>query len=228
VASPSLQGIEAAQTAPFDAICSCIEEAVGVMAPDPIQHVYKMIQIQAKLRKQFESNTDSALRELVRQADVLMGHKIEHHWDLLSLQDPKTASENGTTPLSGEMPKGTSIRDFAIKSLLGRGGFGTVWLAERKRTRALVAIKVLSKKQTTVRMMDRAVHLEKDILAQSDSPYVIKLFFSFSTANHLYMAMEYAPGGDVFALLEVYLFPSLSIAVSLYIYTYLGLTSNFV
>ena len=42
-------------------------------------------------------------------------------------------------------------------------------------------------------MMNRAVHLEKNILAHADSPYVIKLFFSFSTANHLYMAREPAP-----------------------------------
>ena len=39
-------------------------------------------------------------------------------------------------------------------------------------------------------MMNRAVHLEKNILAHADSPYVIKLFFSFSTANHLYMAIS--------------------------------------
>ena len=55
------------------------------------------------------------------------------------------------------MPIGTSIRDFTLQKLVGRGGFGNVWLAERKRTRDLVAIKVLSRKETTVRRMSRAV-----------------------------------------------------------------------
>ncbi|EOD13138.1 hypothetical protein EMIHUDRAFT_212876 [Emiliania huxleyi CCMP1516] len=158
--------IELVYSTPFALICKHIDEAAGVMAPDPIQLVYRLI------------------------ADSLVSQKIE---------DPADAkSGTNTTLLSDSMPKGTSIRDFTLKKLVGRDGFGNVWLAERKRTRDLVAIKVLSRKETTVWMMNRA----KNILAHADSPYVIKLFFSFSTANHLYMAMEYAPCSDCFSLLS--------------------------
>jgi hypothetical protein len=204
----ALQAVGNHHVEPLGALCEILEEALGKMALDPIQHVYQLITVQAKLSAAFHGQQNPALRELWTQADGLLVHKIERHWDLLSLQDPQTAHENETTLLSTAMPKGTSIRDFCLRNLLGRGGFGTVWLAERRRTQQLVAIKVLVKKTTTVKMIDRAVQLEREILAQSDSPYVVKLYFSFSTDKHLYMAMEYAPGGDCFKLLEVRLAPA--------------------
>lgn len=49
-----------------------------------------------------------------------------------------------------------------------------------------------------------SVRLEKNILASADCPYVVKLFFSFATARHLYMVMEYLPGGDCLALVQSY------------------------
>lgn len=50
----------------------------------------------------------------------------------------------GTTARKG---KHWTVSDFEIGCPLGRGKFGSVYLAREKRTRYIVAIKVLQKKQ---------------------------------------------------------------------------------
>ena len=43
---------------------------------------------------------------------------------------------------------------------------------------------------------------ERNILAFTDNPFVVKLYYSFQSANNLYMVMEFLPGGDCFSLLR--------------------------
>ena len=45
---------------------------------------------------------------------------------------------------------------------------------------------------------------ERDILAESDSPWVVKLYTTFQDANFLYMLMEFLPGGDLMTMLIKY------------------------
>lgn len=45
------------------------------------------------------------------------------------------------------------------------------------------------------------VKAERDILAEADSPWIVKLFFSFQDDRCLYFVMEYVPGGDMMQLL---------------------------
>ena len=48
------------------------------------------------------------------------------------------------------------------------------------------------------------VRAERDILAESDSPWVVKLFTTFQDQNFLYMLMEFLPGGDLMTMLIKY------------------------
>jgi serine/threonine protein kinase len=116
-----------------------------------------------------------------------------------------------------------SIREFQLVEPLGSGGYGTIWMAKRRRTEDLVAIKVLSRQDTKAKKMLASVHLERNILADADSPYVVKLFFSFATLTNLYMVMEYLPGGDCYGLLQQYGFLEESMARWFCAETVLGL-----
>ena len=117
-------------------------------------------------------------------------------WGLLSLQDPHTA--RSVTQSS----KAMRVTDFELVEAIGAGGYGNVWLARRRRTEELVAIKVHSKSEAKARNFRQAVDLEKNILLASDNPYVVRFFFSFASRHHLYIVMEYMPGGDCGALLQ--------------------------
>ncbi len=46
------------------------------------------------------------------------------------------------------------------------------------------------------------VRTERQIMSQTDNSYVVKLFYSFQSKAHLYLLMEYCPGGDCFSLLR--------------------------
>ena len=41
-------------------------------------------------------------------------------------------------------------------------------------------------------------------MAESDSPWVVQLFYSFQDATHLYLIMEFLPGGDLMTMLIKY------------------------
>jgi serine/threonine protein kinase len=45
------------------------------------------------------------------------------------------------------------------------------------------------------------VKAERDILAEADNEWVVKLYYSFQDHSNLYFVMDYVPGGDLMGLL---------------------------
>jgi serine/threonine protein kinase len=48
------------------------------------------------------------------------------------------------------------------------------------------------------------VRAERDVLAESDSAWVVQLFYSFQDSQTLYLIMEFLPGGDLMTMLIKY------------------------
>jgi len=48
------------------------------------------------------------------------------------------------------------------------------------------------------------VRAERDVLAESNSPWVVQLYYSFQDTQHLYLLMEFLPGGDLMTMLIKY------------------------
>ncbi|KAI6381011.1 Cobalt uptake protein cot1 [Pyricularia grisea] len=74
--------------------------------------------------------------------------------------------------------------DYDTIKLIGRGAFG--------------------ESQTIAQLQAARVRAERDILAESDSPWVVKLYTTFQDSNFLYMLMEFLPGGDLMTMLIKY------------------------
>ena len=93
------------------------------------------------------------------------------------------------------------ITMFDTITTLGVGAFGTVSLVRKKDTSALYAMKTLRKVDVVKKNQVAHVKAERDILAEADNEWVVKLFFSFKDQENLYFVMEYIPGGDMMSLL---------------------------
>lgn len=92
--------------------------------------------------------------------------------------------------------------DFQILTQVGQGGYGQVYLAQKKDTREVCALKVMRKK--LLFKLDEVRHIltERDILTAAKSEWLVKLLYSFQDEEQIYLAMEYVPGGDFRTLLN--------------------------
>ena len=106
-------------------------------------------------------------------------------------------------PLHSE-PVGDSIQLdwFDITEELGKGSFGCVYLARKKKTREVYALKALDKRALARDHQLKYALGECRILRQLDSPFIVRLYDSFQTPNRLYMLLEYCSGKDLGVLLE--------------------------
>ncbi|CAF3587436.1 unnamed protein product [Rotaria sordida] len=100
--------------------------------------------------------------------------------------------------------KRVNFDDFETIKIIGRGAFGTVDLVRRKATGQVYAMKTLSKFEMLKRSDSAFFWEERNIMAFSNSDWIVKLHYAFQDARNLYMIMDYMPGGDLITLLTRY------------------------
>lgn len=79
--------------------------------------------------------------------------------------------------------------DFQILTQVGQGGYGQVFLAQKKDTREVCALKVMSKKLLFKLDEIRHVLTERDILTNAKSEWLVRLLYSFQDEKSIYLAM---------------------------------------
>ncbi|XP_023945952.1 serine/threonine-protein kinase N [Bicyclus anynana] len=97
---------------------------------------------------------------------------------------------------SGDM----SMTSFRLLSVLGRGHFGKVILAQYRPTNEYFAIKALKKGDIIARDEVDSLLSEKRIFEVANAirhPFLVNLFACFQTDQHVCFVMEYAAGGDL-------------------------------
>jgi protein-serine/threonine kinase len=75
---------------------------------------------------------------------------------------------------------------------------------QKKDTGKIYAMKSLRKDEMLKKDQLAHVRAERDVLAESDSPWVVQLFYSFQDPANLYLIMEFLPGGDLMTMLIKY------------------------
>ncbi|KAL9314651.1 hypothetical protein ACSQ67_020103 [Phaseolus vulgaris] len=76
-----------------------------------------------------------------------------------------------------------------------------VTLCQEKTSGNIYAMKKLKKSEMLTRGQVEHVRAERNVLAEVASDCIVKLFYSFQDEEHLYLIMEYLPGGDIMTLL---------------------------
>ncbi|POS86783.1 Pkinase-domain-containing protein [Erysiphe pulchra] len=93
-------------------------------------------------------------------------------------------------------------KSFDTIKLIGKGDVGKVYLVREKKSSRLYAMKVLSKKEMIKRNKIKRALAEQEILATSNHPFIVTLYHSFQSEDHLYLCMEYCSGGEFFRALQ--------------------------
>ncbi len=135
------------------------------------------------------------------------------------------------TQASKESRKKVSPADFESLAVIGRGAFGEVRLVRRKQQQQqqnqqqqqqqnqppgpmghyqqnsndnrIYALKSMKKEMMVMKNQVGHVKAERDVLATADdnNRWLTVLHYSFTDESHLYMVMEFMPGGDLMSLL---------------------------
>lgn len=102
----------------------------------------------------------------------------------------------------GRASKAPRLDDFLPLGLLGRGGFGSVWLAVHQQQDWVCALKVIDKAAAPALAtvtLERHAHVSSQAM---DGSSIVPLHAVWQDAHHVYMALQFMAGGDVWSLLH--------------------------
>lgn len=104
--------------------------------------------------------------------------------------------------MAEKLPGPLSLEHFTLGKTLGTGSFGRVRVATHKASGTVWAVKALKKSEVV--KMQQVEHMisEKTLLMQVSHPFIVNLVGSFQDDLHLYLVLEYVPGGEFFTHLR--------------------------
>ena len=109
----------------------------------------------------------------------------------------------GTTDSArGKSAPRWTIDDFEIGKALGRGKFGHVYLAREKKSKFIVALKILYKKQLLKSGVEHQLRREIEIQSHLDHPNILKMYGFFWDVKKIYLILEFAIDGELYKDLQ--------------------------
>lgn len=97
--------------------------------------------------------------------------------------------------------KKVTIEDFQTIKIIGRGAFGEVRVVRKRDDKAVYALKTMRKQDMIDKNQVAHIRAERNLLSAAESPWLVKLLFSFQDDIYLYLVMEYCAGGDLMTIL---------------------------
>lgn len=82
--------------------------------------------------------------------------------------------------------------------MIGKGFYSKVFLVTKIDTGHPYAMKVIKKTELKDEEHKRRAMVEKMIMQECDSPFIVKLHYTFQTATKLYFILDFVNGGELY------------------------------
>eukprot|EP01039_Chlorochromonas_danica_P009668 gene9668-10688_t len=99
---------------------------------------------------------------------------------------------------ASKVTKRWCLRDFEIGKPLGRGKFGDVYLARERKSKFIVAIKAIKKRQLLKAGVEHQLRREIEIQSHLRQKNILRMYGYFWDENRIYIILEFAPGGELY------------------------------
>ncbi|KAG9054668.1 Serine/threonine-protein kinase, partial [Serendipita sp. 407] len=145
---------------------------------------------QLKLEHYYKLAVEAAVQRNTRRVEIET--KLVNDVSMSDERKRKQLAQLGKTESTFLRLRRTKIgvNDFRTVKLIGKGAFGEVRLVQKTDTGKIYAMKTLLKDEMVKRDQLAHVRAERDVLAESNSPWVVQLFYSFQDPSYLYLVME--------------------------------------
>lgn len=110
-------------------------------------------------------------------------------------EEKKPPQKDSQDSGSKTKPRTWTLADFDIGRPLGKGKFGNVYLAREKKSKYIVALKVLFKNMIHNLNNEHQVRREIEIQTHLRHPNILRMYGYFHDEHRVYLILEYAPKG---------------------------------
>ncbi|KAM6956370.1 cGMP-dependent protein kinase 2 [Aplochiton taeniatus] len=100
------------------------------------------------------------------------------------------------------LPQHEPFQKLEVIATLGMGGFGRVELVKLRDEDTTFALKCIKKKHVVDTRQQDHIYSEKNILQQTNSIFIVRLFRTFRDDKFVYMLLEVCLGGELWSVLR--------------------------
>jgi len=151
----------------------------------------RVLRTGVKMHSQPSFSNGNSSRALQKRPSVV-GRSIEEVW----LENaPET---RGIDFKTAEERKKWNLEDFDIGKKLGKGKFGSVYLARERQSSYVVAIKAIKTAQLKKAGVEHQLRREIEIQSHLRHPNILKLHTFFYDEKRIYLVLQYAANGELY------------------------------
>ena len=117
--------------------------------------------------------------------------------NVLKTDSTKSSSRKSKHHNRNSTHKKVKLEDFEFIRLIGIGSYGKIYVASKKSSKKLYAIKILNKKNIYNPNERQNIRTERTVLAKLNHPFIMKLYYAFQTKRSLYFITQFMHGGEL-------------------------------